>query len=123
MSDKKKIRGIIPYQFKPGQSGNPGGSAKGYRKKLSGEFLSALAADFEKHGAQTIVAAREKDPLGYARMVAALLPKEIEVADPFGDITDGELATLIQHLRSAIEMAAAVSERADYDAAEDGPSH
>ena len=81
-------------QFKRGKPGRP----KGSRNKLSEDFLKALADDFEKHGVDTIVAARESDPVAYVRMIAGLLPKEInaeitqryvvEVPMPIGSIED-----------------------------------
>lgn len=114
MSNRKdRTRGIIPYRFKAGESGNPGGSAKGYRRKLSGAFLRALAEDFDAHGAATIIKAREQDPLGYSRLVANLLPKEIEIARPFEDVSDEELAAMIDLLRTKIATATAVAERED----------
>lgn len=109
-SKRDRTRGIVPFRFKPGESGNPGGSTKGYRKALSGAFLRALAADFEEHGAATIIEARKQDPLGYARIIASLLPKEIEVASPFDEISDEELRALIDQLRVHITTATAVAE-------------
>lgn len=89
-------------RFKPGQSGNPGGRPKS-RNKLTKEFIEALAADFETHGAATIKAAREIDPMGYVRMVSSLLPKEFAVERPLESMSDEELVEAIELLKSAIE--------------------
>lgn len=85
-----------------GVSGNPGGSPKGYRKTLQGDFLRELAADFGKHGAEAIRQAREDDPLGYVRTVAALMPKEVELVRPLEGLTDDELGAIAEQLRSAL---------------------
>lgn len=88
--------------FKPGQSGNPGGSTKGYRKTLQGDFLRTLAADFSKHGVAAIRQAREDDPLGYVRTIAALMPKEVELVRPLEALNDDELSAIAEQLRSAL---------------------
>jgi hypothetical protein len=71
----------IEYRWKPGQSGNPGGTAKGARDKLQGDFLHALAKDFAEHGEAAIVTVRETKPDAYLRVVASLMPKQFEPAD------------------------------------------
>jgi hypothetical protein len=88
--------------FQPGQSGNPGGSTKGYRKTLQGDFLRSLAKDFSKHGAEAIRQAREDDPLGYVRTIAALMPKEVELVRPLEALSDDELSAIAEQLRSAL---------------------
>lgn len=92
----------VEYRFKPGQSGNPGGQIKGYRKTLQGDFLRELAGDFKEHGRAAIQAAREDDPLGYVRTVAQLLPKEVELVQPLDGLSDDELSAIAEQLRSAL---------------------
>ena len=89
-------------RFKPGQTGNPGGSTKGYRKTLQGDFLRSLAKDFNAHGAEAIRQAREDDPLGYVRTIAALMPKEVELVRPLEALNDDELSAIAEQLRSAL---------------------
>lgn len=88
-----------------GVSGNPGGASKGYRKTLQGDFLRELAADFGKHGAEAIRQAREDDPLGYVRTIAALMPKEVELVRPLEALTDDELSAIAEQLRSSLGAA------------------
>ena len=89
-----------PWQ--PGQSGNPGGKPKGARNRLQGAFLNALADDFDQHGKKAIVDAREKDPMGYVKAIAALMPKQVEQSQPLDDLTDAELLAGIAFLRSRL---------------------
>lgn len=89
-------------RWKPGQTGNPGGKPKAARNRLQGSFLNALADDFDEHGKQAIVDAREKDPMGYIKAVAALMPKQVEQSQPLEDMTDVELVAAIAFLRSRL---------------------
>lgn len=64
--------------WKPGQSGNPAGRPKGARSKLGEEFIDALLKDFLRGGIKAIEGMREEKPNEYARMIASILPKEID---------------------------------------------
>jgi hypothetical protein len=94
--------GPVATRFKPGQSGNPGGKPVGSRNRLTAHFLNALADDFEVHGKQAITDARTADPMGYVKVVGALMPKQIENTQPLDDLTDGELLAGIALLRSRL---------------------
>jgi hypothetical protein len=65
-------------RFKPRNPGGPG-RPKGSKDRLSNEFLSALAADFTKHGDAVIAAVRRKAPAVYLRIVADLVPKDLNL--------------------------------------------
>lgn len=91
---------LRPYQ--PGQSGNPGGRPLGARTKLTALFLNRLADDFQEHGKKALVEAREKDPMGYIKAIAALMPKQIEATQPLDDLGDAELIAAIALLRSRL---------------------
>src|SRR5262245_9564777 len=86
-------------QFKPGQSGNPAGRPKGARSKLSESFLKALAEDFDSNGIEVIEKVRNGRPHEYLKIVAAVLPKQMQLEDltpnrRAEDLTDDELATI-----------------------------
>jgi hypothetical protein len=77
---EKKQRNLIPY--KPGQSGNPKGRPKGSRNKLSEEFLADVHATWQVWGRPPLMTAAITDPVSYVRMVASLMPREIETTIP-----------------------------------------
>lgn len=88
--------------FKPGQSGNPGGKPKAARNRLTVGFLTVLADDFDRFGKEAMANAREKDPMGYVKAIASLMPKQVEQSQPLDDLTDAELTAGIALLRSRL---------------------
>jgi len=83
-------------RFKPGVSGNPAGRPKGARSRLGEEFVEALAADFEEHGAGCIAKVRAQDTSTYLKLISNILPRETLVRafsvhadiNVFGDAND-----------------------------------
>lgn len=89
-----------PWQIKPGQVLNPKGRPKGARAKLGEQFVAALQADFEEHGAKVIEAVRKDRPQDYLKVLASILPKELNVnTNALGDMSDDELAATLVALR------------------------
>lgn len=86
--------------FKPGQSGNPGGKPAGARNRLTAHFLNDLAKHYEAHGADAIDRLCQDDPAGYVKVIAALLPKEVEIKRPLEEINDADLLTAVRALES-----------------------
>lgn len=62
-------------QFKVGNPGRPEGS----KNKITKAFLNALTADFKEHGKSVIERVRKESPEVYLRVVAQLIPKDIDV--------------------------------------------
>ena len=58
-----------------------GGRPKGARAKLGEEFLKSLYSDFQKNGDAVIAQVREDKPDQYLKVVASILPKEIEAGE------------------------------------------
>jgi len=92
--------------WKPGQSGNPLGRPKGTRNKLAEDFVRELQADFSEHGKQAIQTVRQERPAEYLKVVASLLPKQVEIKEgTFDGISDEQLAALVYAARSALGIA------------------
>jgi len=92
-----------PSWFKPGQVANPKGRPKGARHKLGEAFLEALASDFEANGPQVIAEVRENRPADYIKVIASILPKEMNVkVDTTDELTDDQLDQRIRALADAI---------------------
>jgi hypothetical protein len=81
-----------------------GGRAKGAKNRLSHAFLTALAEDFEQHGIEALKIARIEKPVEYIRIVAGLMPKELEIVDNrLAELSDEELEMFIARLRAQLQ--------------------
>jgi hypothetical protein len=90
------------------------GRQKGARDRLSAAFLTALANTFEElndkgdsKGLDALRKVRDEDPAAYARVVASLLPKEVEIKRPLDELSDEDLAYLIATLKERVPAPAA----------------
>ena len=93
---------------KPFQKGNPG-RPKGSRNKLGEAFLKELHADFEKHGANAIVEVRENKPDQYLKVIASILPKEIDLGEnTVSALKESRDASVAAFLRAAADDAESV---------------
>lgn len=81
MTDTQPVK---PEQDAKGRfvSGNIGGGRpKGARAKLGEAFLQAMQASFAEHGEETIETVRIEKPDQYLKVVASILPKELELSE------------------------------------------
>ena len=113
---------LVP--FKPGQSGNPAGRPKGSRHKLGEAFIEAMQVDFDLHGSAVIEKVRTENPSQYLKVIASILPKELNVrSDSLSEMDEDELAAVLDGVRALLVAGAidAVGTRDDA-AAESKPS-
>jgi len=75
------------------------GRPKGSRNKIAEAFLAALQADFKEHGKVAIENMRADKPAEYIKVIAGLLPKEMALRRPEQELTDGELAEMLDALK------------------------
>jgi Family of unknown function (DUF5681) len=66
-------------KWAPGESGNPAGRPAGAKNRLQSDFLHALAEDFREHGAGVIRICRIERPTEYLKIIAGVLPKELDI--------------------------------------------
>lgn len=90
-------------RFKPGQSGNPAGRKPGSRNKLNEDFLADL---HEAWGQRGKTALAEASPDVLIKVVASLLPKQVEVTRPLESMTDEELAAAAEYLKAIVAQSA-----------------
>jgi len=93
----------VATRFQKGTSPNPGGKPVGSKNRLQGDFMKALSEDFAEHGKAAIVATRKNSPAQYLKVVASLMPKELEIKRPLEDLTDDDLLAGIAALQSLVD--------------------
>tara|TARA_R110002020_G_scaffold71096_6_gene184048 strand:- start:176 stop:574 length:399 start_codon:yes stop_codon:yes gene_type:complete len=109
---EKVGKGVPPkeHQFKPGNKGRP----KGSRNKLGEAFVADMLADWEKHGAKTIQKVREERPADYVKVVASILPKDVNVnVRPLEELTDDQLRQQAKQLIAELGPVAAFATGGD----------
>lgn len=105
-SDDVRSEGRDPEtgQFLKGYRGGPGRS-KGSRNKLGEAFIEAMHDDFVKHGVAVIETVRTEKPDQYLKVIAGILPKELNVnARVIDDMPDDELVDALDTIRSLLSV-------------------
>lgn len=101
-----KAEHLKDFAFKPGQSGNPAGRPKGARVRLGEQFLGDLLEDWEANGKLAIAEMRDKNPTDYCKVVAATLPKELNVkVSEIDELTDEQIARQLAAIASQLAAA------------------
>ncbi len=88
-------------QFKPGNPGKP----KGTRNKLSNKFIEALYEKFEEKK-DIIMQELYKDPVEYCKILAKLVPKQIEIGEmnQFSDMSDEDVKKYITSAQKELKV-------------------
>lgn len=93
-------------RFVAGNSGN-GGRPKGSRNQLGEAFVADLYADWQANGANVIERVREDRPQDYLKVIASILPKDVNVkVTAIESMNDDELNATIRRLLADPELAA-----------------
>jgi hypothetical protein len=108
-----KQAAIAANQFKPGQSGNPAGRPKGARNKLSEAFVADVYENWLANGADTLEQVRVDKPDVYVRVVASILPQQLNVTvSDLDELSDEQLDQRINALARALKLEIGVCQSA-----------
>jgi hypothetical protein len=108
-----KQAAIAANQFKPGQSGNPAGRPKGARNKLSEAFVADVYENWLANGADTLEQVRVDKPDVYVRVVASILPQQLNVTvNDLDELSDEQLDQRINALARALKLEIGVCQSA-----------
>src|SRR5262245_44223102 len=103
MTELTMVQQRPAHLWGPGQSGNPAGRPKGSRNRLSEDFIADLHESWQTHGKTAIERCVAERPDMYLKIVAGLLPKDVNLkVSNLDDLTDEQL---LNKLNSLTEMA------------------
>jgi hypothetical protein len=77
VAPNKSLHNLRPA-WQPGQSGNKGGRPKGSRNKLGEQFIEDVYDTWKRRGREVLDWMCDNDPSAFARVVAGILPKQLE---------------------------------------------
>jgi hypothetical protein len=73
------------------------------RDRLSAAFLTDFADDYEAYGKAAIETVRDKGPIAYMRIAAALLPTKVEIAEtPLDGLTNEQLDAYMEEMNNGL---------------------
>jgi hypothetical protein len=102
---KKMTEGRDPNTGRFLAGNNGGGRQKGSRNKLAEDFISDLYASWQKNGAAAIERMLAERPAEYVKVVASILPKQLEIKEnTFDGISDEQLDQLLAAARTALNF-------------------
>jgi hypothetical protein len=80
------------------------GRPLGARNKLGEAFIQALHDDFQEHGVAAIETVRTEKPDQYLKVIASLLPKDVNLnlTDNLSELSDDEVLGQLRELTAAL---------------------
>lgn len=105
---------LAPYQWKPGQSGNPKGPPVGSRRKFAEEFLADMHEAWQIYGKKVLMKTAKDEPSVFLRVAATLMPRDIEITinlQRAERLSDDELAGYLEAPDRADPVEAQASEK------------
>lgn len=104
---KTPAQQLKPYQWKPGQSGNPKGRPQNAKQVLSDAFLADMLEAWKSKGKQAIDRVIEERPHEFIKAVGAIVPKDINVkTSALDELSDDDIASMLAAVRSTIAASA-----------------
>ena len=104
---EQRSAAILPFSFRPGQSGNPRGRPKGSRNKLGEQFLADIFDSWQVHGQTAIATVARNHPVEYLKLVASLLPKECGLKPPanaLDEMSEDDLEQALKDVRQYLAL-------------------
>ena len=88
---------VVGRPIQKGEVLNPTGRPKGSRNKLTQDFVAAMCEDFRLNGAAVVEAVRSEKPDVYLRVIAGLVPTQVEHGEvgAFSEMPEDELDRFI----------------------------
>ena len=80
------------------------------REQLTRDFVIALSNDFAKFGVQAIEVVRENRPDAYLKLIASLVPREVDingntfVDQTLAEYTEDQLLAVLKHLDNVVDV-------------------
>jgi hypothetical protein len=100
-ASRPQNKALIPFKWKPGQSGNPKGRTPGSRNKLREDFLRDLSEAWVALGKPALLATAWTEPAKFVTIVASLMPRDVTVAvthTVVDQLTDAQLADRLREI-------------------------
>jgi hypothetical protein len=107
---EKRYAGLTPFTA---ETAPHSGRRKGARNKLAYSFVQALQSDFEKYGEEVIRVVRIEKPAEYLKVIASILPKELEISDGgrLKELSDEQLDSIIEFINGRLAERAGKPDR------------
>jgi len=89
-------------KFQPGNTFSQG-RPKGSRNKLQADFLDDLLTVYGECGIDTLRITAKEKPVEFMKVIASLMPKEVEIQPgPFDGLTDEQLSVIYALIQDAL---------------------